>query len=260
MEPKPSGWSSEYGAWFGEASVAERYDFRPPYPAEVFDILTSLLTTPRRVLDAGCGTGDLARRLAPLVDHVDGVDQSTAMLAQARMLTGGDADNLTWIEGRIETAELDPPYGLVVAGESIHWFDWELALPRFASVLTQGGVLAVVYRDWLRAPGLEERLAPIYDRHAAKTDFIRRDAIAELERRELFEQLGTRTTAPEPWRPTLGELIGCHHSQSGFVIEKMRDPDGFDRELAEVFDELVPVNDGRYELDVTATASWGRPS
>ncbi len=36
MEPKPPGWSAEYGAWFREASVAERYDFRPPYPAEVF--------------------------------------------------------------------------------------------------------------------------------------------------------------------------------------------------------------------------------
>ena len=65
MEPKPPGWSAEYGAWFQEPSVAERYDFRPPYPAEVFEILTSLLGDgPRTVLDAGCGTGDLARRLA----------------------------------------------------------------------------------------------------------------------------------------------------------------------------------------------------
>jgi hypothetical protein len=44
------------------------------------------------------------------------------------------------------------------------------------------------------------------------------------------------------------------------VIEKMSDPDGFDLELTEVFDELVPVHDGRYELDVTATVTWGRPS
>ena len=44
------------------------------------------------------------------------------------------------------------------------------------------------------------------------------------------------------------------------MIEKMDDPDGFDRELAEAFDDLVPVHDGRYELDVTATVTWGRPS
>jgi SAM-dependent methyltransferase len=261
MEPKPSGWSSEYGAWFREASVAERYDFRPPYPDEVFEILASLLGDgPRTVLDAGCGTGDLARRLAPLVDGVDAIDQSATMLARARALPGGDAENLTWIESPIETASLRPPYGLVCAGESVHWFDWELSLPRFAAVLAPGGVLALAYRDWLRAPELAARLEPIYSRHAAKTDFTRKDVVDELHRRGRFERLGTRTTAPEPWRPTGDELVGCHHSQSGFVLEKMDDPEGFDRELAEAFDELVPRRDGRYELDVVATVTWGRPS
>jgi SAM-dependent methyltransferase len=261
MEPKPPGWSAEYGAWFQEPSVAERYDFRPPYPAEVFEILTSLLGDgPRTVLDAGCGTGDLARRLAPLMDAVDAVDQSAAMLAQARLLPGGAAENLTWIESPIETASLHPPYGLVVAGESVHWFGWEVALPRFASVLAQSGVLALVYRDWIRAPELGERLRPIYSTYAAKTDFTRRDVVEELGRRDLFEQLGMRTTAPEPWRPTLDELIGCHHSQSGFVLEKMDDPEGFDRELATALNELVPMVDGRYELDVVATVTWGSPS
>jgi SAM-dependent methyltransferase len=261
MEPKPSGWSAEYGGWFREASVAERYDFRPPYPDEVFAILNSLLGAgPRTVLDAGCGTGDLARRLAPLVDQLDAVDQSEAMLAQARALPGGDAANLTWIESPIETAPLRPPYGLVVAGESVHWFDWELALPRFSEALAPGGVLALAYRDWIRAPELAARLDPIYDRHSAKTDFMRKDVVGELGRRGRFDLLGTRTTAAEPWRPTRDELIGCHHSQSGFVLEKMADPDGFDRELTEAFDTLVPKRDGRYELDVVASVTWGRPS
>jgi SAM-dependent methyltransferase len=261
VEPKPPGWSAEYGAWFREPSVAERYDFRPPYPIEVFAILASLLGDgPRTVLDAGCGTGDLARRLAPLVDHVDAVDQSAAMLEQARELPGGDAENLRWIESPIETASLRPPYGLVVAGESVHWFEWELALPRFASVLSPGGRLALVYRDWVRAPELAARLRPIYGRHAAKTDFTRRDVVEELTRRELFQRVGEQTTAPEQWRPTLDEVIGCHHSQSGFVLEKMDDPEGFDRELAEVFDELVPKREGRFELDVVATVTWGSPS
>jgi SAM-dependent methyltransferase len=259
VEPKPPGWSSEYGAWFRIESVAERYDFRPPYPEEAFDILVSLLGDgPRTVLDAGCGTGDLARRLAPRVDHLDAVDQSAAMLAQARALPGGDAPNVTWIESPIESATLAPSYGLVVAGESIHWFDWESAFPRFAGVLEPNGVLALVYRNWIRAPELAGRLGPIYSSYAAKTDFTRRDVVEELERRGLFVQIGTRTTAPEPWRPTLDELIGCHHSQSGFVLEKMSDPEGFDREVAAVIDELVPVQDDRYELDVVATVTWGR--
>ena len=107
-------------------------------------------------------------------------------------------------------------------------------------------------------PNWRTRLGPIYSSYAAKTDFTRKDVVEELERRGLFVQTGTRTTAPEPWRPTLEELIGCHHSQSGFVLEKMSDPEGFDRELAAVIDELVPARDGRYELDVVATVTWGR--
>ena len=173
---------------------------------------------------------------------------------------GGDAENLTWIESPIETATLRPPYGLVVAGESVHRFDWELALPRFAEVLAPGGVLALAYRDWIRAPDLGARLRPIYGRHAAKTDFTRRDVVEELTRRNRFERIGERTTAPEAWQPTLDELLGCHHSQSGFVLERMDDPDGFDRELTEALDELVPKRDGRYQLDVVATVTWGRPS
>ena len=100
---------------FREASVAERYDFRPPYPAEVFDILSSLLDDgPRTVLDAGCGTGDLARPLAPLVDRLDAVDQSAAMLAQARALPGGRAAWESDVD-REPDRDGDPPSGLTVS-------------------------------------------------------------------------------------------------------------------------------------------------
>ena len=197
MEPKPNGWSSEYGAWFREASVAERYDFRPPYPAEVFDILSRSSATGRAtVLDAGCGTGDLARRLASLVDTVDAVDQSAAMLAQARALPGGDAANLTWIESPIETAALGPPYGLVVAGESVHWFDWERRFPRFAErARARRGARARLPR---LDPGARagERLGPDLQRYAAKTDFTRQRRRRGARRGGLFEQLGSGRRRP----------------------------------------------------------------
>ena len=77
MEAKPKGWASEYAAWFDEPSAVDRYHLRPPYPAETFDLLASLVVGSLRVvLDAGCGPGDLALGLAPLVDRADGVDRS----------------------------------------------------------------------------------------------------------------------------------------------------------------------------------------
>jgi hypothetical protein len=103
------------------------------------------------------------------------------------------------------------------------------------------------------------RLVEVYARHGANPDFAPLSPVDELERRGLFERRGEHCTASVPWAPTLDELIGCHHSQNGFVIEKMRDAAAFDRELAAVLEELVPARDGRFELDVAATIAWGRP-
>lgn len=43
MQPKPRNLSPEYGAWFKDPSVVAAYPHRPPYPAEVFDLLISLI-------------------------------------------------------------------------------------------------------------------------------------------------------------------------------------------------------------------------
>jgi SAM-dependent methyltransferase len=261
VEPKPAGWAARYGAWFAERSAVERYDLRPPYPDETFELLASLIAdVPRAVLDAGCGPGDLARPLAPLVDRVDAVDRAAAMLEKARTHPGADAPNLNWICAEIELAPLDPPYSLVVCGDSLHWFDWDRVLPRFAEVLSPHGLLAIVHRTWIRNPKLRARLDPIYARHGANPDFAPLDLVHELERRKLFDRHGRQTTAVRPWRPTLDELIGCHHSQSGFILEKMADPTAFDRELTEAVVSFPVGAHGRFELDVAAEIVWGRPS
>lgn len=61
------------------------------------------------------------------------------------------------------------------------------------------------------------------------------------------------------WTPTRDELLACHHSQNGFVIERMRDPDRFDRELTVVVDELASPVNGGYRMQVSATVVWGVP-
>jgi SAM-dependent methyltransferase len=262
MTGKPRGWGSDYAAWFSLASVADRYALRPPYPAGTFDLLVSLVDpTNRSVLDAGCGTGELARSMVLRVDRVDAVDQSAAMLARGRELADGVSANLRWVLGAVEEATLSPAYGLIMCGDSIHWFDWSVAMARFRQCLTPRGHLVLLTRQWLHDPVIAEPLGPLYARHSANKDFLPLDPVTELEQRGLFERVGEQTMASVPWRPSLDELIGCHHSQNGFAWEKMDDPEGFDRELADqVTRNLAADHDGRYNLTYDTTVVWGRPA
>lgn len=184
MLPKPIHLAPEYGAQFQDRSVAEAYPQRPPYPPATFDVLAALPGEgPRAVLDVGCGTGDIARRLAPLVGRVDAVDASAAMIAQGRRQPGGEAANLRWIEGKVEEAALAPPYGLITAGESLHWLAWEVVFPRFAAALDPRGFLAIIGRDWEGSRTIGERVMPIIQRHSTNRDFRPYNLLAELTAR-----------------------------------------------------------------------------
>jgi trans-aconitate methyltransferase len=52
-------------AVFAHPGVAQAYQYRPPYPAETFDILERVVADrPADVLDLGAGEGAIARPLA----------------------------------------------------------------------------------------------------------------------------------------------------------------------------------------------------
>src|SRR4051794_7774514 len=145
MLPKPHHLGSKYAAVFQDQSVVAAYHHRPTYPAELFPIIANLIAdAPRAVLDVGCGTGDVTRPLAPLVDRIDALDVSAAMLEKARTLPGGDNPRINWILGRAEDREVRPPYALITAGQSLHWMDWDVVMPRFQTLLTPQGFLAIV--------------------------------------------------------------------------------------------------------------------
>jgi len=128
----------ELGRVWANDEAAALYAYRAPYPRGVFDILERLTVEPRVVLDAGAGTGALARNFPPAFTRIDAVDPSAAMIARGRALPGGDEPRIRWILGRAEDAPLSPPYGLITVGASLHWMRPDEVLPRFRDALAPG--------------------------------------------------------------------------------------------------------------------------
>ncbi len=210
--PKPDCWAPELAASFHLDAVAGAYRFRPPYAPSLFTTLAGLVVDePRTVLDLGCGPGDLARHLASMVDRVDAVDVSLAMIQQGRALEHGDHPGLRWIHGSAEDAPLDPPYALVVAGDSLHWMDWPVIVPRIRDVLAPNGLLAIAAKVWgTGAP--EER--EIWVRYGRSQTWRPLDLVQELGSRGLFEKRGAWGFTAA-WRPTIDEYLAASRSPYG---------------------------------------------
>lgn len=252
---RPEFWSVENALAFDDAEVASSYRHRPTYPAETFDIVAGLIVGPRIVLDAGTGTGAIARYLADRVDRVDALDPAAAMLAEARRLEHGDDPRIRWILGTAETAPLDGPYGLITTGQSLHWMDWETVLPRFARALAPGARLAIV-DDPMHPEPWSEELRMIIARHSIMRRFHQFALVAELERLGLFVREREVSTAPMPFTQSVDDYVAGFHARSSLARHRIgaAAADAFDREVRALLGDRTTV-----EQQVSGRIVYGRP-
>jgi SAM-dependent methyltransferase len=120
---------------------AERYDrARPGYPAELFDDLAAL-TSGRRVLEIGCGTGQATADLAARGYDVTAVELSGDLAEVAQR-------KLPQVRLEVATFEEWPlppePFDVVFAATAWHWLDPEARVEKAARALRPGGTLATV--------------------------------------------------------------------------------------------------------------------
>ncbi len=108
------------------------------------DLLTLCHAVPGgRVVDLGCGTGDLTKILHEEMQAAStlGVDSSPAMLSRAQA-DHGDVPGLSFAQGDIATW-LDEGVNLVFANASLQWVDDHLdLLARMRTALCEDGQLA----------------------------------------------------------------------------------------------------------------------
>jgi ubiquinone/menaquinone biosynthesis C-methylase UbiE len=112
----------------------------------VVELALSCRPAPRRVLDVGCGTGYVLRRLAarlPGASEFLGVDPAPKMIAVARS-TSSDK-RLSFIRATAERLPADEgAYDLVVSTTSFdHWADQAAGIRECARVLAPGGALVL---------------------------------------------------------------------------------------------------------------------
>ena len=131
-------------------STAKYYAaYRVPYPDELMGRLVAdcNLDGRQRLLDLGCGTGQVFLPLAPHVGSVVAVDPDAGMLKYAARETArcGYA-NVNFVKAKAE--EISIPFGtfdLVTAGASFHWMDRNAVGRAIASdLLVPGGKLAIL--------------------------------------------------------------------------------------------------------------------
>jgi ubiquinone/menaquinone biosynthesis C-methylase UbiE len=112
----------------------------------VAELAVSAHPAPRRVLDVGCGTGQLLRLLArrcPQATELAGIDPAPSMIATAEQ--AADDRRLRFTAGTAERLPYpDNAFDLVVSTTSFdHWTDQRAGLHECARVLEPGGHLVL---------------------------------------------------------------------------------------------------------------------
>lgn len=199
--------------------------------------------------DIGSGTGISTRQLALALRewHVIGIEPGVDMLAQAV-----DDSHGTFVEFRLGSAEALPlesaSAGLVIAAQSLQWFDRHRFYAEAQRVLAPSGLLGIMQnnRAWERSPFLEdyegflEMHSPAYSRRYRSFDIVgemteagfRDVTVASVEwtrsmSHEAFVEMSRSSTKMKAAVEALGEaetirlveaLLERHHPSGRFDI------------------------------------------
>ena len=134
-------------------SVSDFYDtYRTPHPKEVVDdvIASAHLTTDSRVLEIGCGTGQLSVPLARHGVNLMAVELGPHLAARAQQ-------NLRQFpNARVEASSFEDwplphqKFDAVVAASAFHWLDPNTRFTKVARALSQGGFLTILHVHHVR--------------------------------------------------------------------------------------------------------------
>ena len=246
---------------------AEDYDAaRPGYPERLIDQLAERSAIPDggRILEIGCGTGQLTAPLAARDYAITAVElgENLARLAKRNL---APFPNATVVCADFETWGAEPAaYDLVVSAQAFHWIDPTIGYPKVHAALRTSGSLALV---WNLFPGCNDPLyqaldevyrsvAPQLVRDSAGSSFEQRVARTLQEIRD-----SRRFDEPDivrvPWTSsyTTARYLRLLRTHSDHLV---LDPPTFERLLDEVASTIDRFG-GTLERPQVATLVHARP-
>ncbi len=126
VSPASSAWDP--------ARYQDKHSFVWRYGASLLELLGP--QPGERILDVGCGTGQLTAQIAQAGGHVVGLDNSNEMLANARQNFPG----LTFVLGDASSFHFPQAFDAVFSNAVLHWVkDAEGAVSSIARALAPGG-------------------------------------------------------------------------------------------------------------------------
>jgi SAM-dependent methyltransferase len=142
-----------YGKVFDQ--VADEYDcHRPTYPDALLDHACEVaaLSAGDRVLEIGCGTGQLTGNLLARGLRVSAIEPGNRLIALARQNLG-DIGEVEFVNARLEDTSLPRAhFRAVFSASAMHWIDPDLGWQKAADALAPGGTLVLVQYFGLNEP------------------------------------------------------------------------------------------------------------
>jgi ubiquinone/menaquinone biosynthesis C-methylase UbiE len=122
--------------------------YRPGYPKRFFKYVVQEFKLDKggRMLDLGCGTGQLSVPLAPYFKEVIAMDPDAAMLKEGKQIAQkAGVRNIKWVKGSSEDLKISMgKFQLVVMGRSFHWMNQKKTLAMLYKILEPGGGVVIV--------------------------------------------------------------------------------------------------------------------
>jgi SAM-dependent methyltransferase len=155
MTPGPASDARRFGQVF-DAMAADYDRHRPAYPGDLVDQACQVagIGAGDRVLEVGCGTGQLTRSLLARGLHVTALEPGANLLARAtENLAGHGAGAVEFVPAKLEDAPFPRgQFQAVFSASAFHWTDPEVSWRKVADALVPGGTLALIQYFGLEEP------------------------------------------------------------------------------------------------------------